>query len=81
MSGHEKPTYAQAFAELEGIIREMEADDADIDALAEKVKRAATLLRLCKRRLRKTEEDVKNVLAGLEDESAAADGGEAEPSE
>ncbi len=69
-------SYSQALAELEGIIGEIESEEVDVDALAEKVKRAAFLIRLCKEKLRGTEEEVKKVL--LEMEPKPADGNSVE---
>ncbi len=52
--------------ELEQIISEIEAEDIDVDMLAEKIKRAAFLVKLCKTRLRNAEDQVKKVLAEIE---------------
>lgn len=57
--------------ELEQIIGEIESEDIDVDILAEKVKRAALLVKLCKTRLRSAEEEVKKVLAEIEADSEA----------
>ncbi|MFO0754331.1 MAG: exodeoxyribonuclease VII small subunit [Thermodesulfovibrionales bacterium] len=56
-------TYRQALTELERIVGEMEAEDIDVDVLAEKVRRATFLITLCRGRLRSAEEEVKRVLA------------------
>lgn len=53
-------------SELEQIIHEIESEDIDVDRISEKVKRAATLIALCKSRLRATEEEVKDLLAEVE---------------
>lgn len=67
MSKEKQITYSQALSELEQIIAEAESEEIDVDLLAEKVKRAAFLLKECKARLRNTDEEVKKALAGLED--------------
>lgn len=67
MSKEKQITYSQALSELEQIIAEAESEEIDVDLLAEKVKRAAFLLKECKARLRSTDEEVKKALAGLED--------------
>lgn len=59
--------------ELEQIISEIEAEDIDVDVLAEKVRRAASLVKLCKARLRNAEEEVKKVLTEIE--AASGDSG------
>jgi exodeoxyribonuclease VII small subunit len=61
-----KITYTEAFIELEQIISEMEDGSVSVDALAEKVKRAATLIAICKKKLTSTEEDVNRILKELE---------------
>ena len=61
-----KITYTEAFTELEQIISEMEDGSVSVDALAEKVKRAATLIAICKKKLTSTEEDVNRILKELE---------------
>jgi exodeoxyribonuclease VII small subunit len=60
-------SYSQALTELESIVGEIELEEIDVDALAEKVKRAAYLIKSCKGRLRSTEEDVKKALTEVED--------------
>lgn len=55
-------TYSQAIEELEGIVRRMQADDCDIDHLSEYTRRALELLRVCKDKLTKTDEEIKKCL-------------------
>ena len=43
-------------AELESIVRKMESDSCDIDSLSAYTRRALELLKLCKERLRVTNE-------------------------
>lgn len=43
--------YADAIAELETILREIEDDDVDVDQLATKVSRAAGLIEFCRDRI------------------------------
>ncbi len=54
----------------------MESEEIDVDVLAEKVKRAAYLIKFCKSRLRGTEEEVKKALAEMEEEQAGGGGAE-----
>lgn len=58
-----KITYTEAFNELQEIVAEMENSEISIDTLDLKVKRASQLLKICREKLYKTEE---NVLATLE---------------
>ncbi len=71
-------TYSQALTELEKIVGEMESEEIDVDVLAEKVKRAAYLIKFCKSRLRGTEEEIKKALAEIEEEQAGGGGAEEE---
>lgn len=64
--GNEKLSYEAAVKELEGIIHKIEAEDIDVDTLAEKVKRAQFLSTFCRERLRSTEEEVKGILKKME---------------
>jgi exodeoxyribonuclease VII small subunit len=59
-------TYSQALSELEKIIGEIESEKIDVDLLAEKVKRAAYLIKFCRTRLRATEEEVKKAMDELD---------------
>lgn len=58
--------YTEAFSELQAIIAEMEEGEVSVDILSEKVKRAATLIKICKDKLHATEGDVNKILAELE---------------
>jgi exodeoxyribonuclease VII small subunit len=60
------PNYTEAFNELQTIIAEIEGGSISVDQLAEKVKRAALLIRICQDKLHATEDDVNKILAGLE---------------
>lgn len=61
--------YTDAFEELQRIVDEIEGGKISVDQLSEKVKRAATLIKLCKAKLSSTEEDVNNILKDLENSS------------
>jgi len=55
--------YEAAFAELQAIVRKMENDELDIDQMSEQLKRAQQLIKLCKDKLTKTDEEIKKILA------------------
>lgn len=55
--------YEEAVAELERIVKQMEDGQLDIDTLGEKLKRAKTLIGLCKEKLTKTDEEISKILA------------------
>ena len=58
--------YAEAVAELEEILTQLDSDDVDVDVLAERVKRAADLVQLCRRRLDAARVEVTRIVADLE---------------
>ena len=55
--------YEAAFAELPSIVRRMENDELDIDQMSEQLKRAQQLIKICKDKLTKTDEEIKKILA------------------
>lgn len=61
----ENMTYAKAVAELEGIVAKMQSDSCDIDSLASYTSRALDLLKYCKEKLLKTDNEVKKCLEAL----------------
>ena len=63
-----KISYMDAMKELEEIVAEIEQGEITIDTLSEKVKRASELIRLCKSKLTRTEEDVNKILSELKEE-------------
>ena len=54
--------YEEAYNELHNIMRKMENDELDIDQLALQLKRAKQLIKLCKDRITKAEEEVQAIL-------------------
>lgn len=58
--------YADALAELESILEEIEDDAVDVDVLGARVKRAAELLRICRSRITAAKVEVTQIVAELE---------------
>ena len=58
----ETTKYEEAIQELQTIVHHMENDDLDIDQLAVQLKRAQQLIKLCKDKLTKTDEEIKKIL-------------------
>ena len=56
--------YEDSIKELESIVRRMENDELDIDTLATQLKRAQTLIKSFRDKLKKTDEEIKSILAG-----------------
>ena len=66
----DSPDYKDAIEEIESIVDEIENETVDVDILSEKIKRAAFLIKYCKQKLRKTDDEIKKVLEELERENA-----------
>ena len=62
----EQTNYTEAFEELQQIVTEIEDGQISVDILAEKVKRAAVLIKICRAKLNSTEEDVGKILKELD---------------
>ena len=54
--------YEEAMLQLEDIVRKMENDELDLDTLAAHLKKAQELIKLCKDKLTKTDEEIKKML-------------------
>ncbi|MDO4703269.1 exodeoxyribonuclease VII small subunit [Tannerella sp.] len=61
-----KESYNKAIEKLRGIIRDIESGELDVDVLSEKVKEASRLIKLCREKLLKADEEVKKILETLE---------------
>jgi exodeoxyribonuclease VII small subunit len=59
-------SYNEAVDKLRRIVTEIEKGELDVDVLSEKVKEATRLIKRCKEKLFKVDEDVKKVLEELE---------------
>ena len=57
--------YAEALAELEAILAELERSDVDVDVLAERVKRAVELIGFCRARIGNARIQIEQVVADL----------------
>jgi len=66
--------FGDAMEELEAILRRVEGEEIDIDALAEEMRRAAELLEVCRGKIRKAEVEVSQIVQSLEDEEPEAAG-------
>lgn len=59
-------TYTQAVSELEQLVGRMQREDCDIDQLSGYTARALELLKICKEKLFRADEDVKRCLEELQ---------------
>ncbi|WP_077197163.1 exodeoxyribonuclease VII small subunit [Prevotella ihumii] len=54
--------YEEAIAQLEHIVRNMENGEMDVDSMAKELKKAQELIKLCKEKLKKTDEEIGKLL-------------------
>ena len=57
-----KQSYNEAMAEIELILHKIESGELDVDDLTENVMRIAELIKLCKNKLSKTDEEIQKIL-------------------
>ncbi len=62
-----KVSYNEAMTEIEDILEKIENEELDVDDLAEKVKRVSVLLKICKDKLQKTNDEVEKILKEMEE--------------
>ena len=58
-----KETYSEAMKKLEAIVAQIESNQLDIDSLAERLKEAQALIKYCRDKLYKTDEEIKKMLS------------------
>ena len=56
------PNYEEAVSQLEEIVQKMESGELDIDMMSTELKKAQQLIKLCKDKLTKTDEEIKKIL-------------------
>lgn len=68
-----EPGYADAMAELEEIVEELESDQLDVDVLADRVRRASELIKVCRTRITRAQADVDAIVTDLDDDAEELD--------
>jgi len=68
-----KMSYSEAISRIEEILQQIETGELDVDELAEKVKQASELLKLCKAKLFNTEKEIEKVMKELEADEGTRD--------
>lgn len=58
-------TYTEAFEQLQEIVSKMENADISVDELSDNIKKATQLIKICKDKLTKTEAEVNETIAEL----------------
>jgi len=66
-SSAETIRFGEAIEELESILRRVEAEEIDIDELADELKKATELLEICRSKIRKAEVEVTQIVQSIED--------------
>jgi exodeoxyribonuclease VII small subunit len=66
-------SWAEAIAELESIVAELERDDVDVDVLVGRVERAEHLVGFCKERLEGARHQVEEIVLRIEPPVDGAD--------
>lgn len=56
--------YEDALRQIEQIVGKLENNELDIDTMGEQLKTAQKLIRLCKDKLTKTDDEIKKILEG-----------------
>ena len=59
-------SYNESIAKLREIVADIESGELDVDILSEKVKEASRLIKVCKDKLFKADEEVKKILEELQ---------------
>ncbi len=54
--------YEEAMRQLQEIVRKMENDELDIDQMSEQLKKAQELIKICRDKLTKTDEEIQKLL-------------------
>ncbi len=55
--------YEAALKQLQEIVEKLESGQMDIDALGKEIKNAQTLIKMCKDKLTKTEEEINAIIS------------------
>lgn len=59
-------TYSQAVAELENIVKSLESsDEANLDLIAQQVKRASELMEFCRKQLTVIDDEIQKIVEGI----------------
>ncbi|MCD6566333.1 MAG: exodeoxyribonuclease VII small subunit [Bacteroidales bacterium] len=68
MTKKEEFSYQDAITEIETILEKMENEELDVDVLSFQIKRVSQLIKLCREKLHKTEQEVEKILDEMEKE-------------
>ena len=68
MAKKEEFSYQDAITEIKNILEKMENEELDVDVLSFQIKRVSQLIKLCREKLHKTEQEVEKILDEMEKE-------------
>ena len=68
---HEEVRYSEALHELESILDQIAHDEVDLDELGGKVQRAASLIKVCRDKIERTEMQVRRIIESLDEARGA----------
>ena len=74
-------SFSQAMEELESVLRRIEGGEVDIDLLSRELGRAAELLEMCRKKIRRAEVEVQQIVEAIEEDAADSGEASAEPRE
>lgn len=57
--------FNQAVKQIEEILKNIEEGEPDIDRLSDNIRKAAELIKICRQRLRETEEKIDGIISDL----------------
>jgi exodeoxyribonuclease VII small subunit len=59
-------TYEEAVNEIESILEKIEQEDLNVEDLGKNVRRVSELIKMCKARLKATEQEVDNIIKEMD---------------
>lgn len=69
MTKKSTPNYAEATAEIEEILQQIEREELDVDHLSQKVHRVNVLITQCKEKLFQTQQEVEQIMKSVSQEN------------
>jgi len=63
-------SFSEAMEELERVLRRIDGDEIDVDQLGRELGRAAQLLEICRRKIRRAEVEVRQIVEQIEEDGA-----------
>lgn len=70
-------SFSEAMEQLESVLRRIESDEIDVDQLGRELSRAAQLLEVCRKKIRRAEVEVRQIVEQIEEDGE--DSGAATP--